>query len=163
MYSLLPFFIILIENLILSYLTIKHSRKMKKHNLNLSYPMNRFTEGVVGTDSSDLEIKLTLKERIIQKFDKKKRVYRKSVNIHLENTLELVSNNTTQVNNATDNVFIDNQISYITNEISMPISKPPTQQIEKTHGFKKNKSLQTKTSHVANLLLFLTVSFLFTT
>ena len=80
-YSILPFFIILVENAFLSYLTIKHAKKMKKHNKNLSYPV------AARSLSIDLEIstrKISLAETIVQRLDKRKRVYRKSKNSYFK-------------------------------------------------------------------------------
>jgi hypothetical protein len=159
MYSLLPFFIILIENLILSYLTIKHSKKMEKHNLNLSYPLNRCEALPI---SEEFKEKFTLRERIEQKFDKKKRVYRKTLNIHMNDSSELkLVKKTSPLNTTTlDSEFSTTNITKdpLSNINSMNFTRQVT-----TQQAKRNKKLQTKTSHVANLLLFLTVSFLFST
>ena len=74
-YSIFPFCIILVENAFLSYLTMRHGRKMKKHAKNLSYP---FSEKVLNIECEENMHKLTLAQRINQKLDKKQRVYRKS-------------------------------------------------------------------------------------
>lgn len=158
MYSLLPFFIILIENLILSYLTIKHSKKMEKHNLNLSYPLNRCEALPI---SPEYKEKFTLRERIEQKFDKKKRVYKKTLNIHMND-----SSNSKLVNKTSPLSTTELATEFSTNIIKDPINSINSTNFTRdvtTQQAKRNKKLQTKTSHVANLLLFLTVSFLFST
>jgi hypothetical protein len=86
-YSIFPFFIILVENAFLSYLTFRHAKKMKKHSKNLSYPLGQKTLSI------DLEINtknLTFAEKISQRFDKKQRVYKKSKFIFNKNRKLLV-------------------------------------------------------------------------
>jgi hypothetical protein len=119
LYSLLPFFVILIENLTLLILTIRHSKKMR--NKFVAYSPNTTLNSTSGGYS---DIKITFRERIVQTFNKKKRVYKDRVNIH-EN-------------------------------------ESKSSQALKQHA-KNSKRLQSKTSHVTNLLLFLTVSFFFST
>nr|QVK45783.1 G protein-coupled receptor [Proales similis] len=122
-YSLLPFLVILIENLSLGVLTIRHSRQMQKH-MKASYPSDRvFT---ISSPQSETTQSSTFRERLVQRFDKTKRVYRKRVNL-LEGK-----------------------------------AKDGALDVLKLQA-KRNKRAQSKTSHVARLLLFLTISFLFTT
>jgi hypothetical protein len=75
LYSIFPFFIILVENAFLSYLTFRHSKKMKKHSKNLSLPLS---EKVLNVDLEINAKNLTIAERINQRLDKKQRVYKKS-------------------------------------------------------------------------------------
>lgn len=122
MYSILPFFIIFIENISLSLLTLRHAKQMNIHCKSLSYPAS----------SSDGVFNGHLFDRLVQMFDKKKRIYRKSVNLQ---------SNVVGTRNSS--------IRFWNRTLALQA--------------KRTKKMQSKGFHVANLLLFLTVSFFFTT
>ena len=147
MYSILPFIVILIENVILAFLTMKHARKMKRSFA--SSTMRSLTNFVPPTTSGtynnsdptsvsliDLNNnKSTYRkyfDRISRIFDKRQRFYRKSVNIQ-------------EIEQEKEENFVKNFTDVLIKQA------------------KRNKRQQTKGSQVANLLLFLTVSFVIAT
>ena len=98
--------------------------------------------------------KLTLAERINQKFDKKQRVYRKgnySFRIFFP-SLEF----------GWEFFFLFQYLAVNIHE-NEPVKKPKEKKAVLDVHESRKKRLQNKTSHVANLLAFLTISFLFTT
>lgn len=135
MYSLLPFSIIFIENISLSLLTIRHAKQMIVHCKSMSYPLNKPL-----TVTSENSIRLTLSERVSQLFNKKKRTYRKSVNVH---SLSLQPQTSVSSSDKKRSIIINDRVLIL--------------------QARRSKQMQSKGFHVANLLLFLTVSFFFTT
>ena len=161
MYSLLPFFIILVENATLLYLTVKHSRKMKERlQLNTSYPpLNKARASVLVAENDQYRERITIKQRLQRHFDKSQRSYRKSVNIAgIAGSGGDVGGGGGTVGGGSQKdaskcvVIVENGACANSRTSSIVIST-----------LRRNTQLQTKTSHVTNLLLFLTVSFLFTT
>ncbi|CAF0860591.1 unnamed protein product [Brachionus calyciflorus] len=109
---------------------IIHAKKMNLHCKSMSYSINKPIPV-----ASETQFKTPIKDLIIQKLDKKKRVYKKSVNIQ-----EVAKSNVEQAST-----------SVATSNMALAV-----------HA-RRSKKMQAKGFHVANLLLFLTVSFFFTT
>ena len=130
MYSLIPFFILIIENIILYLLNVKHERRINLHCKSMSYETNRLVPYL-----SENGFRTSWKDMLMMKFHKKERVYKKSVNI--------------QKINLESNKFL----SKIFNKSS---------KFNQNGAIEINK-LKAKGFDVANLLLFLNISFLFTT
>lgn len=139
MYSLIPFSIIFFQNIILAYLTTKHAKKMNAHRKNLSYPSLTSQQRPIIIETNETistpQIS-TFRTRLSQRLDKSKRVYRKNVNIH---ECEKPKRKKSKLSRAKST------------DKSLKLQA------------KRNKKMQSKGSHVTNLLLFLTVSFFFTT
>jgi hypothetical protein len=141
MYSILPFTIIFCENLAISYLTFKNSNKInsKHKSINPTYS----TTGISITDTIETTQQqvyhTTFQERIRQVFDKKQRNHRKRVNIHAN-----------EINNNNNNSKANSSITSVKDKVLL------------NHA-KRSKKMNSKRSQVANLLLFLTVSFFCTT
>lgn len=128
MYSILPFSIILCENLLISYLTFKNAKKINSKHKSI----NPIAPSVLSiSDTIDTQtFRTNLNERIKQKLDKSQRIHRKRVNIHRTNDSIQVNSSNTSVR---DKVLINHA--------------------------KRSRKMNSKRSQVANLLMFLTVSF----
>lgn len=125
MYSLLPFFILIFENITLYLISLNHEKKINLHCKSMSYQTNRIE---CLPNLSESKFIISRKDKLMMKFDKKKRVYRKNVNIQKMN-------------------FYSNKYPIVN------FNK------KKSVGLKKN----TKGLDVANLLIFLNISFIITT
>lgn len=136
MYCIVPFSIILCENLLISYLTFKNAKKINSKHKSINPTINIQTVLSLSDSINDLASKTSLSDKFKQLFDKKQRTHRKRVNIH-ENESSL-------------------QMSVIQSNTSV------RDKVLLNH-VKRNKKMNSKRSQVANLLLFLTTSFFFTT
>ena len=161
MYSLLPFVIILIENVILAFLTMQHAKQMKKSfgassvcggtkSLASMLTRNNVTNGPRSAIGINFETDGTIESHsdsniqgfcarcwncVASLFDKRKRIYRKSVNLRKAE----------EKNDQESETFKKNFTEVLLIQA------------------KRNKKQQSKGSQVANLLLFLTLSFVICT
>jgi hypothetical protein len=135
MYSLLPFAIILCENIAISYLTFKNAKKINSKHMSINPTLGplTITEAIEQT-SIQQDFSLSLSQKFKQRFDKSQRVYRKRVNIHESERTTPMTASTASVK---DKVLLNHA--------------------------RRSKKMNSKRSQVANLLLFLTVSFFCTT
>lgn len=135
MYSLLPFSIILCENIAISYLTFKNAKQINSKHRSINPSINggpiSITETMEQTNVQQ-DFRLSLSQKFKQRFDKSQRVYRKRVNIR-----EVGSQVVTSTVSVKDKVLLNHA--------------------------RRSKKMNSKRSQVANLLLFLTVSFFCTT
>jgi hypothetical protein len=146
MYSILPFFIILIENALLALFTMQHARQMRRSFLSSNKTLTSILSHTAVNTSSTMNFENINSQRsllsrcclnIAAIFDKRKRMYRKAVNIR-------------------ENDPLDGQNQQANTSSSFAKSFTEVLIVQA----KRNKRQQTKGSQVANLLLFLTFSFI---